>query len=70
MAPAGKHNLKLEIEGADLPTTKSVPTSASCSLETDNSSFVFQLEGQPKQACIDNEVWPPVFKPEFLRYNI
>ncbi|MCP9264691.1 Sulfotransferase domain protein [Dirofilaria immitis] len=44
-----------------------VPNSASCSLEDHENAFVFQLNGQPKQSCIDNEIWPPVFKPEFVR---
>ncbi|VDO21132.1 unnamed protein product [Brugia timori] len=67
MAPTSKHNRKLKIEGTDLPTAKHIPTSASCSLQDRKSAFVFQLDGQPKQSCIDNEIWPPVFKPEFLR---
>lgn len=28
---------------------------------------VFQPEGHPKQAVIDGEVWPPIFKTEFVR---
>ncbi|KAL3985733.1 Sulfotransferase domain family protein [Acanthocheilonema viteae] len=67
MAPTNKYNRKLEIEGIDLPTAKHIPTSASCSLEIHPDAFVFQLNGQPKQCCIDNEIWPPVFKPELLR---
>ncbi|EFO21278.1 sulfotransferase domain-containing protein [Loa loa] len=67
MAPTSKHNRKLKIEGTDLPTAKHLPTSASCSLETHKNAFVFQLEGQPKQSYVDNEIWPPVFKPEFVR---
>lgn len=70
MAPTNKHNHKLKIEGNELPTTKNIPTSASCSLENQPNAFVFQLNGQPKQSCIDNEIWPPVFKPEFLRYYL
>ncbi|KAI1719599.1 sulfotransferase domain-containing protein [Ditylenchus destructor] len=30
-------------------------------------AFVFQPTGHPKQAKIDGEVWPPIFKPEFVR---
>lgn len=68
MAPTNKQYRKLKVGGIDLPTTKHTPTSASCSLENHSNSFVFQLHGQPKQCCIDNEIWPPVFEPEFLRY--
>jgi hypothetical protein len=28
---------------------------------------VYQPIGHPKQALIDNEIWPPIFKPEFVR---
>ncbi|VDK74815.1 unnamed protein product [Litomosoides sigmodontis] len=67
MAPTNKQSRKPKVGGIDLPTTKHIPTSASCSLETQSHSFVFQLHGQPKQCCIDNEIWPPVFQPEFVR---
>ncbi|VDK66969.1 unnamed protein product [Onchocerca ochengi] len=67
MAPTSKLNRKLKIEGTDLPTATHVSNSASCSLEDHENAFVFQLNGQPKQSCIDNEIWPPVFKPEFVR---
>uniref|UniRef100_A0A915D2R3 Sulfotransferase domain-containing protein n=1 Tax=Ditylenchus dipsaci TaxID=166011 RepID=A0A915D2R3_9BILA len=30
-------------------------------------AFVFQPVGHPKQVMIDNEVWPPIFKAEFVR---
>lgn len=28
---------------------------------------VFQPEGHPKQSKIDGEIWPPIFKTEFVR---
>lgn len=36
----------------------------------DFSSFVFQPNGQPKQAMIDGEIWPPIFKSEFVRLDL
>lgn len=33
-----------------------------------NDSFVFQPHGHPKQALIDNEIWPPIFTAKNVRY--
>uniref|UniRef100_A0A0R3RR60 Sulfotransfer_1 domain-containing protein n=1 Tax=Elaeophora elaphi TaxID=1147741 RepID=A0A0R3RR60_9BILA len=67
MAPINKHNPKLKFDEIDLHTTKHAAISACCSLENQKNAIIFQLNDQPKQCYIDNEIWPPVFKPEFLR---
>lgn len=28
---------------------------------------IYQPPGHPKQARFDNEIWPPIFKPEYVR---
>lgn len=49
---------------ADVPA---IITSAE-DVETKQSSvIVYQPPGHPKQAMFDNEIWPPIFKPEFVR---
>lgn len=67
MAPVSKHNRKLTIKDVDLPIAIHQPSSASCSSEVHEAALIFQPEGYPKQACIDNEIWPPIFKPEYVR---
>lgn len=61
----------LTIEDDELPSLKDIktPPCTPCTsppvLLTD--TFVFQPTGHPKQAIIDGEIWPPIFKSEFVR---
>ncbi|VDN17530.1 unnamed protein product [Gongylonema pulchrum] len=70
MAPTSNRNRELRIKDAELPSTAAQhqPNSASCSTEAHQAAaLIFQREGHPKQAYIDGEIWPPIFKPEFVR---
>lgn len=55
------------LEEFKLPTVHELP-SASCSPKSLDVAFVFQPPGYPKQAYFDGETWPPIFKPELVRY--
>ncbi|KHN85737.1 Sulfotransferase family cytosolic 2B member 1 [Toxocara canis] len=66
MAPLSTRSRKLRLTDDDLPCTDRHP-SPPCSPEVNESAFVFQEAGFPKQSRIDGEVWPPIFKPEFVR---
>lgn len=65
----------LTIEDIELPSLKhkKTPPCNPClsplviSSLTLDSGFLFQPLGHPKQALIDQEIWPPIFKPEFVR---
>uniref|UniRef100_A0A914DCG8 Sulfotransferase domain-containing protein n=1 Tax=Acrobeloides nanus TaxID=290746 RepID=A0A914DCG8_9BILA len=46
------------------PMTPSTPKAPIFGADEAN---VFQPEGHPKQSIIDGEIWPPIFKPEFVR---
>jgi len=69
---------KLTLEEVELPTIvrtsgTAPPTPCSpCSPSTigpfgQKEAFVYQPEGHPKQSFIDGEIWPPIFKAEFVR---
>lgn len=68
MVPININSRRFALIDSDLPSTDRKPT-PSCSPEIQNSPFVFQNIGQPKQSRIDGEVWPPIFKPEFIRWQ-
>ncbi|VDL67136.1 unnamed protein product [Nippostrongylus brasiliensis] len=72
----------LKLEEAEMPscdrTPPCTPKSPLSSHEQKNAKFNFrkgsdvsvtyQPEGHPRQAIIDGEIWPPIFKPEHLRF--
>uniref|UniRef100_A0A915ATF2 Sulfotransferase domain-containing protein n=1 Tax=Parascaris univalens TaxID=6257 RepID=A0A915ATF2_PARUN len=66
MAPLITRNHKLCLTDSELPSTERNP-SPPCSPEVQETAFVFQEPGLPKQSRIDGEVWPPIFKPAFVR---
>lgn len=53
------------VDDTDLPSVSS--EAAPCTPVELSEAAVFQPEGHPKQAVIDGEIWPPIFKAEFVR---
>lgn len=66
MAPLSTRSRRLCLTDSELPSTERNP-SPPCSPEVQETAFVFQEPGLPKQSRIDGEIWPPIFKPAFVR---
>ncbi|VDK51610.1 unnamed protein product [Anisakis simplex] len=66
MAPLNIRSRKLLLNDSELPCTDR-HSPLPCSPEVNEEAFVFQDPGFPKQSRIDGEVWPPIFKPAFVR---
>ncbi|KAK6754143.1 hypothetical protein RB195_013257 [Necator americanus] len=71
----------LKIDEAEMPSCERTPPctpKTPCSpLEIQNNNFcfrkgpdtpvIYQPEGHPRQAVIDGDIWPPIFKPQHVR---
>lgn len=68
MAPISGCIRSVQLKLDELPKpNEHEPMAASCSPLVQETAFVFQAPGNPKQSFIDGEIWPPVFKPDSLR---
>ncbi|XGW06131.1 hypothetical protein V3C99_016452 [Haemonchus contortus] len=77
MAP----NMNLKLDETEMPSCDRTPPctpKTPCSpLELQNTNFcfrkgpdvpvIYQPEGHPRQAVIDGDIWPPIFKPQHVR---
>lgn len=58
---------QINLDKNQLPSLNNCSDNDSDFDEPQNDLHIYQLQGHPKQALIDNEIWPPVFKPENVR---
>ncbi len=59
----------IDLNDNELPSIERFLESPPCSPTVNREALIFQPAGHPKQAMFDEEIWPPIFKPEFVRYE-
>ncbi|KJH45997.1 sulfotransferase domain protein [Dictyocaulus viviparus] len=53
-----------------MPSCDRTPSCTPCSpfeLQESDTAVIYEPKGHPRQAIFDGEIWPPIFKPEYVR---